>query len=108
MMVLDMKKILLPQSIPTYGVGLMVWHLLLNFSLTWILSKSISGERYLAVLYDYLHQELYNYHMIQADETLVLVNRDGHSAGTKSYTWVYRLGHLYTDKQIVLYNYHKT
>ena len=42
MMLLDLKKSLLPQGIQTYGVGLMVWHLLLNFSLTWILSKSIS------------------------------------------------------------------
>lgn len=66
------------------------------------------GESYLAVLYDYLHQKLYNYHVIQADETPVLVNHDGRSAGTKSYMWVYRSGHLYTDKQIVLYDYHKT
>ena len=66
------------------------------------------GESYLAVLYDYLHQKLYNYHVIQADETPVLVNRDGRSAGSKSYMWVYRSGHLYTDKQIVLYDYHKT
>lgn len=58
------------------------------------------GESYLAVLYDYLHQKLYNYHVIQADETPVLVNRDGRSAGTKSYMLVYRSGHLYTDKQI--------
>ena len=66
------------------------------------------GESYLAALYDYLHQKLYDYHVIQADETPVLVNRDGRSAGTKSYMWVYRSGHLYTDKQIVLYDYHKT
>lgn len=66
------------------------------------------GESYLAVLYDYLHQKLYNYHVIQADETPVLVNRDGRSDGSKSYMWVYRSGHLYTDKQIVLYDYHKT
>ena len=66
------------------------------------------GESYLAVLYDYLHQKLYDYHVIQAGETPVLVNRDGRSAGTKSYMWVYRSGHLYTDKQIVLYDYHKT
>ena len=66
------------------------------------------GESYLAVLYDHLRQKLYNYHVIQADETPVLVNRDGRSAGSKSYMWVYRSGHLYTDKQIVLYDYHKT
>ena len=66
------------------------------------------GESYLAVLYDYLHKKLYDYHVIQADETPVLVNHDGRSAGFKSYMWVYRSGHLYTDKQIVLYDYHKT
>ena len=66
------------------------------------------GESYLAVLYDYLHKKLYDYHVIQADETPVLVNRDGRSARSKSYMWVYRSGHLYTDKQIVLYDYHKT
>lgn len=66
------------------------------------------GESYLAILYDYLHQKLYDYHVIQADETPVLVHRDGRPAGSKSYMWVYRSGHLYKDKQIVLYDYHKT
>lgn len=66
------------------------------------------GEGYLAVLYDYLHEKLYGYHVIQADETPVLVNHDGRPAGSKSYMWVYRSGHLYQDKQIVLYDYHKT
>lgn len=65
-------------------------------------------EEYLSVMYDYLHERLYSYHVIQADETPVLVNRDGRPAGTKSYMWVYRTGHLYTDKQIVLYEYQKT
>ena len=49
-----------------------------------------------------------DYHVIQADETPVLVNRDGRPSGSKSYMWVYRSGHLYKDKQIVLYDYHKT
>ena len=66
------------------------------------------GESYLAILYDYLHQKLHDYHVIQADETPVLVHRDGRPAGSKSYMWVYRSGHLYKDKQIVLYDYHKT
>ena len=66
------------------------------------------GEEYLAVLYDYLHEKLYDYHVIQADETPVLVKHDGRPAGSKSYMWVYRTGHLYQDKQIVLYDYHKT
>ena len=66
------------------------------------------GEEYLGILYDYLHQKLYDYHVIQADETPVLVNRDGRPAGSKSYMWVYRSGHMYEDKQIVLYDYHET
>lgn len=66
------------------------------------------GEDYLGVMYDYLHEKLYDYHVIQADETPVLVNKDGRPAGSKSYMWVYRTGHMYSDKQIVLYEYQKT
>ena len=66
------------------------------------------GEEYLSVLYDYLHEKLYDYHVIQADETPVLVNRDGRKAGSKSYMWVYRSGHMYQDEQIVLYDYQRT
>ena len=66
------------------------------------------GEEYLSVLYDYLHRKLYDYHVIQADETPVLVNRDGRPAGSKSYMWVYRSGYMYPDKQIVLYEYQRT
>lgn len=66
------------------------------------------GEEYLSVLYDYLHKELYQYHVIQADETPVFVNHDGRKAGSKSYMWVYRSGHLYKNKQIVLYEYQLT
>ena len=61
------------------------------------------GEEYLSVLYDYLHWKLYDYHVIQADETPVLVNRDDRPAGSKSYMWVYRSGYMYPEKQIVLY-----
>ena len=63
------------------------------------------AEDYLEVIYDYLHAKLYGHHVIQADETPCFVNKDGCEAGSKSYMWVYRLGHLYADKQIVLYDY---
>ncbi len=66
------------------------------------------ADRYLAVLYDYLHEKLYGYHVLQADETPVLVNKDGRPAGAKSYMWVYRTGRMYTECQIVLYEYQKT
>ena len=66
------------------------------------------GEEYLSVLYDYLHRKLYDYHVIQADETPVPVNHDGRPAGSKSYMWVYRSGYMYPEKQIVLYEYQRT
>lgn len=66
------------------------------------------GESNLAVMYDYLHKKLYDYHVIQADETPVLVNKDDRPAGSKSYMWVYRSGYMYQDKPIVLYEYQKT
>lgn len=66
------------------------------------------SEEYLAVMYDYLHELLYNYHVIQADETPVLVNKDGRPAGSKSWMWVYRSGFMYPERHIILYEYQKT
>lgn len=66
------------------------------------------SEEYLGVMYDYLHQKLYGYHVIQADETPCLVNKDGRPAGSRSYMWVYRSGCLYKKEQIVLYEFQKT
>ena len=66
------------------------------------------GESYLAVMYDYLHRLLYRYHVIQADETPVLVNKDGRPAGSKSWMRVYRSSFMYPEKQIILYEYQKT
>lgn len=66
------------------------------------------AERYLAVLYDHLHEKLYDCHVIQADETPVLVNRDGRPAGSKSYMWVYRSGRMCRDTPVVLYDYQRT
>ena len=66
------------------------------------------GEAYLGTMYDHLHKLLYDYHVIQADETPVLVNKDGRPAGSQSYMWVYRSGFMYRDRQIILYEYQKT
>lgn len=46
--------------------------------------------------------------MIQADETPVLVSKDGRKAGSKSFMWVYRTGKMYDAAPIVLYEYQKT
>lgn len=66
------------------------------------------GESYISVMYDYLHELIYGYHVIQADETPVLVNKDGRKAGSKSYMWVYRSGYMNPEKQIILYEYQLT
>ena len=66
------------------------------------------ADRYLAVFYDYLHKYIYKSPVIHADETHVLVRKDGREAGSKSYMWVYRSGFMYPERQIVLYEYQKT
>lgn len=66
------------------------------------------GESYISVMYDYLHELIYDYHVIQADETPVPVNKDGRKAGSKSYMWVYRSGYMNPEKQIILYEYQLT
>lgn len=66
------------------------------------------GEGYLGIMYDYLHSLLYEYHVIQADETPVLVNKDGRPAGSQSWMWVYRSGFMQRERQIILYEYQKT
>ena len=66
------------------------------------------ADRYLAVLYDYLHTKLYGYHVLQADETPVTVNKDGWPAGSKSNMWAYRTGKVYKDRPVVLYDYQQT
>jgi transposase len=65
------------------------------------------ADRYLAVMYDWLHKQIYNYHVLQADETPVIVTKDGRHAGAKSYMWVYRTGMMYRDQPIILYEYQK-
>lgn len=35
----------------------------------------VCAEQYLSVFYDYLHEKMYDYHLLQADETLVLVSK---------------------------------
>lgn len=56
----------------------------------------------------YTEEQLNRYHVIQADETPCLVNKDGCPAGSRSWMWVYRSGHLYQKGQIVLYEFQKT
>lgn len=65
------------------------------------------ADRYLAVFYDYLHKYIYKSPVIHADETPVLIRKDGREAGSKSYMWVYRTGEK-EKKAVILYEYQKT
>ena len=65
----------------------------------------LCAERYLSIFYDYLHKKLYDYHVLQADETPVLVSKENRTSGDKHYMWVYRTGKMYANRQIVLYDY---
>ena len=57
----------------------------------------LCAERYLFILYGYLHQKLYGSHVIHADETPVLVSKENRTSGKQHYMWVYRTGKLSGD-----------
>ena len=66
------------------------------------------ADRYLGILYDRLHKEMYRFHVLQADETPVMVTKDGRPANSKSHMWIYRTGKSYTDTPVILYEYQRT
>ncbi len=66
------------------------------------------AERYFSLLYDRLQNELLSHDLLQADETPVLVSKDGRPAGSKSYMWVYRTGKMHKASPIILYDYQRT
>lgn len=66
------------------------------------------AERYISILYDYLHREMYKYHLLQADETPVRVTKENRSDGSQHYMWVYRTVRNESGGQIVLYEYQPT
>lgn len=68
----------------------------------------LCAERYLSILYDYLHERIYEYHVLQADETPVRVTKENRTEGNTHYMWVYRTGKMYQKHQIVLYEYQPT
>jgi hypothetical protein len=66
------------------------------------------AERYLSLLLHRLHEEYLKSPVNQADETPVLVSKDGRSAGSKSYMWVYRTGNLSHAPPIIIYDFQRT
>ena len=65
------------------------------------------SNRYLSKLYSRLLQETLRCHVMHADETPCVVNKDDRPAGAKSYMWVYRSGEL-EEHPFILYDYQKT
>ncbi len=67
-----------------------------------------SSERYLSLLYDRIHKEIYKSHVLHADETPVRVAKDGRDTKANSYMWVYRTGEHSDVPPAILYDYQKT
>ena len=76
-----------------------------NTMSNWVVN---STERYLSLVYDRLHELIYENKVIHADETPVKVMRIDNTkvkGGKKTYMWVYRNRCLRTTQPIVLYDW---
>ena len=65
----------------------------------------LCSERYLSLVWDRLREHLLKYHVLQADETPLVVINNGEEGRSKCYMWVYRSGEFYRDRPIVLYEF---
>lgn len=64
-------------------------------------------ERYLSLIYDRLKEELLKTPVTHADETPVIVNKDGRKGTHQNYMWVYRTGEICCSRPVVIYEYQK-
>lgn len=71
----------------------------------WVIT---TAERYISLVYDRIKEELIKSPVIHADETPVMVTKDGREGMHKNYMWVYRSGSMCKAKPAVLYDYQKT
>lgn len=71
----------------------------------WVITVS---ERYISLIYDRIKEEVLKSSVIHADETPVMVTKDGREGMHKNYMWVYRSGTMCKAKQAILYDYQKT
>lgn len=62
-------------------------------------------DRYLMYVYQAMKQKLLDTQLIHCDETPFTVVKDGRSAGTKSYMWVYHTSERYGSPPIYIYQY---
>ena len=70
----------------------------------WIIRTS---ERYLSLVYDKMKEELLKSPVTHADETPVIVNKDGREGTHKNYMWVYRSGERCESNPVIIYDYRK-
>ena len=70
-----------------------------NTLANWMMEAS---DRYLRIIYDKLHKDLYDSHVVHADETPFEVIRDGRPAGRDSFMWVYRNGACDAERRIAV------
>lgn len=71
----------------------------------WVITVA---ERYISLVYDRIRDEILNSPVIHADETPVMVTKDGREGMHKNYMWVYRSGTMCKAKQAVIYDYQKS
>ncbi|HJJ87093.1 MAG TPA: IS66 family transposase, partial [Methanocorpusculum sp.] len=80
-------------------------HLSTNTLSNWVVN---SAERYLSLIYDHLHERIYESKVIHADETPVKVMRIDNTkikGGKKTYMWVYRNRCVRSTHPIVLFDW---
>lgn len=65
------------------------------------------ANKYFAPFVQRMKQELLCLPVTQADETPTQVIEDSDHPNTKCYMWVHRSGEFHTERQIVIYGYHK-
>ena len=71
----------------------------------WVIT---TAERYLSLVYDKLKAEIGNSKVVHADETPVMVTKDGRDGMHRNYMWVYRTGTRCKANQAIVYEYRKT
>lgn len=71
----------------------------------WVIT---TAERYISLVYDRMKEEILKSPVIHADETPVMVTKDGREGMHKNYMWVYRSGNMCRTQQAILYDYQKT
>ncbi|MEE0738293.1 MAG: IS66 family transposase [Lachnospiraceae bacterium] len=68
----------------------------------------MTTERYISLVHDKIREEIKASHIIHADETPVMVTKDGREGMHKNYMWVYRTGDMCKANPAILYDYQKT